>query len=126
MQIALSSGVDLRREGEGGLTPSQGFEPLPTQRVSLCTIFQYPFLVMDPLAPIYTNFEGERAPKQRAFLVKVFQKVSKNAFFGLFFQYFASCAENLARIGTKQCSGRARKIILVDLKKVRPPSSRKS
>ena len=28
-----------------------------------------------PLAPIYTNFEGERAPKKRDFFVKIFQKV---------------------------------------------------
>ena len=34
-----------------------------------------------PLAPIYTNFEGERAPKKRYFFVKIFQKVPKNGFF---------------------------------------------
>ena len=28
-----------------------------------------------PLAPIYTNFEGERAPKKTRFFVKIFQKV---------------------------------------------------
>ena len=34
------------------------------------------------LAPIYTNFEGERAPKKNAiFFVKIFQKVPKNGFF---------------------------------------------
>ena len=60
---------------------------------------------------------GERAPKKRNFLVKVFQKVSKNAFFGLFFQNFACGAENLAKTGTKLCLGRARKINSVDLKK---------
>ena len=47
---------------------------------------------------------------------EVFQKVSENAFFGLFFQKFACGAEN-AKIGTKQCLGRARKINLVDLRK---------
>ena len=41
----------------------------------------------------------------------------KNAFFGLFFQNFACGAKNLAKIGTKRCFGRARKINLVDLKK---------
>ena len=40
---------------------------------------------MAPLAPKYTNFEGERAPKKRNFLVKNFQKVPKNAFFACFF-----------------------------------------
>ena len=29
-----------------------------------------------PLAPMYTNFEGERAPKTRNFSVKMFEKVS--------------------------------------------------
>ena len=38
-----------------------------------------------PLAPIYTNFKGERAPKKCNFLVKVFQKVSNKTFFVLFF-----------------------------------------
>ena len=59
----------------------------------LCTILRYPFLVMDPknflkvpLAPIYTNFEGERAPKKRKFLVKIFQKVPENAFLACFFK----------------------------------------
>ena len=73
--------------------PTQGFDPLPTQRVPLCTILRYPYLVTNrkiflkaPLAPIYTNFEGgARAKKQRVFLVKILQKVPKNAFFGLFF-----------------------------------------
>ena len=30
-----------------------------------------------PSAPIYTNFEGERAPKKRNFFAKIFQKVPK-------------------------------------------------
>ena len=34
-----------------------------------------------PLAPIYTNFEGEHAPKKTRFFVKIFQKVPKNGFF---------------------------------------------
>ena len=38
-----------------------------------------------PLAPIYTNFEGERAPKKRDFFVKIFQKLPKNGFFDCFF-----------------------------------------
>ena len=39
-----------------------------------------------PLAPISASFEGERAPKKREFLVKVFQKLLKNAFLGVFFK----------------------------------------
>ena len=39
-----------------------------------------------PWAPIYTNFEGERAPKKTRFFVKIFQKVPKNGFFDCFFK----------------------------------------
>ena len=70
------------RGGRGGglRTPSpQGFDPLPTQRAPLCTILRYSNLVTDPknflkvpLAPIYTYFERERAPKKRNFFVKIF------------------------------------------------------
>ena len=38
-----------------------------------------------PLAPIYTNFEGERAPKKRDLFVDIFQKVPKTGFFDCFF-----------------------------------------
>ena len=37
-------------------------------------------------APIYNNFEGERAPKKRDFFVNIFQKVPKNGFFDCFFK----------------------------------------
>ena len=72
------------------------------------------------MAPIYTNFEGERAPKNAFSFVKIFQKVPKNGFFGLFFQKTACGAENLARTGSFHCLGRAWKINLIDLKKGRP------
>ena len=39
-----------------------------------------------PLAPIYTNFEGERAPKKCNFFVKIFQKLPKNGCFDCFFK----------------------------------------
>ena len=91
-----------------------------------------------PLAPIYTNFEGERAPKKNAiFLSKFFKKCPKTAFLTVFFfQKFACGATKFAKIGAKQCFGGARKINLVDLKKrskfsiffwkSAPPPSRKS
>ena len=67
------------------MPPPQGFDPLPNQRVPLCTISKYPFLMMDPkiflkvpLAPICTNFEGE---------VKIFQKLLKNAFLASFWKF---------------------------------------
>ena len=37
-----------------------------------------------PSAPIYTNFEGERAPKKRYFLSKFFKKCPKTAFLTVF------------------------------------------
>ena len=70
-----------------------GFDPLPTQTVPLCTTMRYLFLAIDPrnfqkalLAPVYTNFEGEHAPKKTAFLVKIFQKVPKTPFLACFFK----------------------------------------
>ena len=60
---------------------------------------------------------GERAPKKRDFLVKIFQKVHENAFYGLFFQNFVCGADNFIKTETKPSLGRARKINSVDLKK---------
>ena len=59
----------------------------------------------------------ERAPKKRDFFIKIFQKESKNAFFGLFSQNVGCGAENLGKTGTKSCLGRAQKINSLDLKK---------
>ena len=80
------------------MPPLQGFDPLPTQRVPLCTILRYPFWETDPkiflkapLAPIYTNFQGgARAQKTRFFrqnfpMRKCRQNFSKNFLFGLVF-----------------------------------------
>ena len=76
------------------------------------------------LAPIYTNFEGERKIAKSAQFAKSakiaqnFAKSAQNWLFWLFCQQkFAYGAENFAKIGAKQCFGRARKINLVDLKK---------
>ena len=70
----------------------------------LCTILRYPFLVTDPIsflrassAPIFTNFEGGGVPKKRDFLVKIFQKGPKNAFFGLFFQNLPAAQKFLGK-----------------------------
>ena len=70
-----------------------------------------------PLAPIYTNFEGERAPKKTLFFCQNFSKSAQKRLFWLFFQKFACGAQNFSKIGAKQCFGRARKTNLVDLKK---------
>ena len=53
-------------------------------------------------------------------MVKIFQKKAKKTpFFGLFFQNFASGAEILAKTGTKQCFGRARKFNFIKKDEVR-------
>ena len=77
--------------------PIRDSTPCRHKASSFCTILRYPFLVSDPknflkapLTPIYTNFEGAAR-----FLVHIFQKVSKNACFWLFFQNYAIGAENL-------------------------------
>ena len=81
-------------------------DPLPTQRVPLCTILKCPFLAKDPkiflkalLASIYIDFEvGTRAKKNVIFLVNIIQKLLKNAVF----QNFAcGCGtQNLVKIGS--------------------------
>ena len=48
-----------------------------------------------PLAPIYTNSKGDRAPKKRNFLVKIFQKKHKNAFLACFFFKILPAASKL-------------------------------
>ena len=68
-------------------------------------------------APIYTNYEGERAPQKTRFFCQNFSKIAQKRLFWLFFQKFACGAENLAKVGAKQCFGRARKNNLVDLRK---------
>ena len=81
-----------------------------------------------PSAPIYLM--GEREPKKRNFLVKIFQKVPKNAFLDcFFFQKFACNAESFGKIGAKQCFGRAQKRsskFSISFWKSAPPPSRKS
>ena len=72
----------------------QGFDPLPTQRVpppfdTFSEIHFWPtdpkIFLKAPLAPIYTNFEGERASKKtRFFLSKLFKKCPKTAFLTVF------------------------------------------
>ena len=90
--------------GGGGCTLSfQVFDPLPSQRVPLCTILRYAFLETHPKI-----FLKGRA-KKRDFLVNIFQKV----------QNFACGAEILAKTESLQCFERARKINLIDLKKCR-------
>ena len=74
----------------------QGFDPLPTQRVPLCTLMLYRFLMKDPKtllkvpSPIYTKFEGERAPKKRNFLVKIWVGIDNANFEMSVFEFMSS------------------------------------
>ena len=118
------------REGGGGVCLRNSFWPTEP-KIFLKALW----------APVYTNFEAERAPKNAIFLSTLSKKCPKTAFLTcFFFQKFACSAENLVYLRSK-CFGRARKINLVGLKKGRqnfrklfenppspppPPPSRKS
>ena len=78
-KTSLRPGADLGGAGCGGRLLPQGFDPLPTQRVPPLILFQKSIFgrptdpkifLKAPWAPIYTNFEGERAPKNSDFFVK--------------------------------------------------------
>ena len=88
-QISCFAGADLGGGGGGRPPPPQGFETLYRPKGSpFDTFSEIHFWPTDPkiflkasLAPIYTNFEGERAPKKNAiFLSKFFKKCPKTAF----------------------------------------------
>ena len=122
----LNSGADLGGGGRGGdaSSPSGIRPPADPKGPPFDTFSEIHFWLTDPKiflkapsAPIYTNFEGERAPKKTQFFCQNFSKSAQKRLFWLFFQKFACGAENFAKIGAKQCFGRARKINLVDLKK---------
>ena len=84
----VKAGADLggRCGGGGGGRPLSGIRPPADPKGPPFDTFSeihfwptHPKLFLKaPLAPIYTNFEGERAPKKRDFFVKIFQKVPKN------------------------------------------------
>ena len=87
------SGADLGGGGGGGYvadTPTpQGFDPLPTQRVppfdTFSEIHFWPtdpkIFLKAPLAPIHTNFKGERAPKKNAIFCQIFSKNAQKRLF---------------------------------------------
>ena len=108
--FADSSRGGFRGKRGGGRTPppSQGFHPLPTQRVPFDTFQEIHFWLTlkffkSAFAPIYTNFEKERAPKKRKIFVKIFQKVPKNGFFDCFFKKFSK--------SRKFCQGRGKTVL---------------
>ena len=91
-----SSRGGFRGGGGGADAPSSGIRPRadpkgpPFDTFTFSEIHFWPtdpkIFLKAPLAPIYTNFEGERAPKKRDFFVKIFQKLPKNGFFDCFFK----------------------------------------
>ena len=81
---------DLQGRGVSGrmFLPLRDSTPFRHKGSPLCTILRNPYLFENPKnyskspsASIYTNFEGgARAKKNAFFLIKIFQKVPKNAF----------------------------------------------
>ena len=53
-----------------------------------------------PSAPKYTNFAGGALAEKTQFLVKIFQKLPKNAFLTFIFQNFGCGADNLVKMGS--------------------------
>ena len=94
--------------------------PRPIQRVPLCTILRYPFLVMDPknfLWPMYFNFEGgARAEKTRIFGQNISKKCLKRLF-GLLFSKFCLRRKNYGQNSLFSAAGELGKSIWSTWKK---------
>ena len=93
--FVFGTGVDLGGGGRGVGRPFLRYStPCRPKGSPLWYFLRNPFFLptdpkiflKTPSAPIYTNFEGERAPKKCDFFVKILQKVPKNGFFDLFFR----------------------------------------
>ena len=89
LHLVLEAGADLG--GGGGCSPPSGIRPPADPKgPPFDTFSEIYFWPTDPKiflkAPIYTNFEGERAPKKRDFLSKFFKKCPKTAFLTVFFK----------------------------------------
>ena len=84
--------------------PLRDSTPCRPERSPLCTILRYPCLVANPenflkvpMAPKYTNFEGERAQKKKQFFGQNFPKKGLKTPFSARFFYSACGAESLAK-----------------------------
>ena len=110
--------------GMGGRLPSSGIQPLRTQRVPALVFFKQSIFgrptkifLNASLAPIYTNLEGERAPKS----AKKNAKCPKTfVFFTCFFKNLPAAQNIWPKKRSFYCFRRARlenQSILVDLKK---------
>ena len=112
VRIYLHQVADLR--GGGG----DGFNPCRPKGSPLFTILRYPLLVMDPkfflkvpLAPIYTNFEGERAPKNAIFLSTFSKKSLKTTFLACFLKNLPALQKIWSKWGLYSDMGELRKSI---------------
>ena len=97
MQLCFEAGAGLGGGGAGGggvdAPPSSGFRPPADPKgLPFDTFSEIHFWPTDPkiflkapLAPIYTNFEGERAPKKNAFFCQIFSKIAQKRLFLLCF-----------------------------------------
>ena len=105
----------------------QGFDPLPTQRLPLCTILRYPLLATDPKHFLKTPSHqcivvlkgSRRQKKKRIFWSKFFKNCLRTPFLACFFKTLPP-AQKIWPKYTEQCFGRARKINLVELRKKKP------
>ena len=87
MQKATKVGADLEGGGGEWTPPSSAIRPPADPKIPpFDTFSEIHFWPTDPkvflkapLAPIYTTFEGERAPKKGNFLSKFFKKCPKTA-----------------------------------------------
>ena len=92
LRVRLKSIVTLSSGFRGADPPPlRDSTPCRPKGSPLCTILRYPFLVTDPenflktpLAPIYTDFEGERAKKNAIFWSTFSKKCLKTPFLTFF------------------------------------------
>ena len=136
----MSSGADLGGGGGADAPPSGIRPPADPKGPPFDTFSEIHFWPTDPkiflkapLAPIYTNFEGERAPKKRDFFVKIFQNCPKTAFLTVFSKiclrrrkFSQSRAKTVLWESSKNQFGRPKKKkkvvkILENFLKIRPP-----
>ena len=133
------------RGGADAPPPSGIRPPVDPKGPPFDTFSEIQFLPTDPKiflkapwAPIYTKFEGKRAPKKkRDFFVNIFQKVPKNGLFDCFFfkiclrrrKFTHNRGKTVLWESSKSQFGRPNKKvvkILENFLKIRPPPPREN
>ena len=136
----LKPGADLG--GGGGLADAlllRDSTPCRPKGSPLWYFFRNPFWPTDPkifrkapLAPIYTKFEGGRAPKKTRFFFEIFHKVAKNGVLTVFLKillrrrkFCQNRGKTVLWESSKNQFGRPKENmvvkILVNFLKIRPP-----